>query len=82
MVSNSLGAVVLSTLAASRLNELLGGGTQLLPATAEGQQSATRVATAITGTASSWRRSPCAVGGSGRTPTEDRRPTSRRPRRS
>ncbi|MFJ8111948.1 MFS transporter [Streptomyces sp. NPDC096132] len=51
VVGGSLGLAVLSTLAATRTDELLGRGTELLPATAEGHQLAFRVATAIAGTA-------------------------------
>ncbi|MEU5116859.1 hypothetical protein AB0G64_35850 [Streptomyces longwoodensis] len=51
VVGGSLALGILSTLAASRIYILLGGGTELLPATVEGQQLASRVATSITGTA-------------------------------
>ncbi|MFF3334821.1 MFS transporter [Streptomyces sp. NPDC002888] len=51
VVGGSLGLAVLSTLAASRTDRLLDGGTQLLPATAEGYQLAFRVATGIAVTA-------------------------------
>lgn len=51
VVGGSLGLAVLSTLAASHTDDLLGGGTQLLPATAEGYQLAFRVASLIAATA-------------------------------
>ncbi|MFD9394216.1 MFS transporter [Streptomyces sp. NPDC060000] len=47
VVGGSLGLAVLSTLAASRTDDLLDGGTHLLPATAEGYQLAFRVASVL-----------------------------------
>ncbi|MGW0941382.1 MFS transporter [Streptomyces sp. NPDC002623] len=47
VVGGSLGLAVLSTLAASRTDELLGKGVELVPATAEGYQLAFRVAASI-----------------------------------
>ncbi|MET8771718.1 MFS transporter [Streptomyces sp. NPDC004658] len=51
VVGGSLGLAVLSTLAASRTEGLLTGGTPLLPATAEGYRLAFTVATGIAATA-------------------------------
>ncbi|WP_327320943.1 MFS transporter [Streptomyces sp. NBC_01235] len=51
VVGGSLGLAVLSTLAASQTDELLGEGSQLLPATAQGYQLAFRVASVIAATA-------------------------------
>ncbi|MEV5844081.1 MFS transporter [Streptomyces sp. NPDC051985] len=47
VVGGSLGLAVLSTLAASRTDTLLGGGAELVPATAEGYQLAFRVAVGL-----------------------------------
>ncbi|MET9084352.1 MFS transporter [Streptomyces sp. NPDC004237] len=47
VVGGSLGLAVLSTLAASRTDTLLGGGAELVPATAEGYQLAFRVAACL-----------------------------------
>ena len=47
VVGGSLGLAVLSTLAASRTDGLLGHGAELVPATAEGYRLAFRVATAV-----------------------------------
>ncbi|MFI2432978.1 MFS transporter [Streptomyces sp. NPDC018693] len=47
VVGGSLGLAVLSTLAASRTDELVGRGTELLPATAEGHRLAFRIASLI-----------------------------------
>ncbi|MFF7983130.1 MFS transporter [Streptomyces sp. NPDC007901] len=47
VVGGSLGLAVLSTLAASRTDALLGGGAELVPATAEGYRLAFRVAVGL-----------------------------------